>query len=193
VIAAAAAHDWGKIDPRFQALLRGSTTFAAMASEVFLAKSGSISSSSAAHRAARERAGLPQGFRHELLSVQLAEVRDDVSVPPASPNLRALTLYLIATHHGYARPFAPVVKDDAPPDVSLSLNDKAIVVSSATRINYPAHALHSGLVERFWQMNRHYGWWGVALLETVLRLADQQASETTRTESFSATAVATSP
>jgi CRISPR-associated endonuclease/helicase Cas3 len=193
LIAAAVAHDWGKIDPRFQALLRGSTAFAAMASEVFLAKSGTISSSIAARRAARDRAGLPPGFRHEMLSVQLAGTPEGLSALPTSSRLRCLALHLIATHHGYARPFAPLVKDDAPPEVSLSLNDKTVVVSGVTRTNYRAHALDSGLVERFWQMNRHYGWWGVALFETVIRLADQQASVTTRTRSLSATTVATSP
>jgi CRISPR-associated endonuclease/helicase Cas3 len=128
-----------------------------------------------------------------MLSVQLAGTPEGLSALPTSSRLRALALHLIATHHGYARPFAPLVKDNAPPEVSLSLNDKPVVVSGMTRANYPAHALDSGLVERFWQMNRYYGWWGVALFETVIRLADQQASETTRTRSPSATTVATSP
>ena len=34
LIAATAVHDWGKVDPRFQAMLRGTTPFAAMASRV---------------------------------------------------------------------------------------------------------------------------------------------------------------
>ena len=51
LIAAATVHDWGKGDPRFQALLLGTTPFAAMASEILLAKSGSIPSSVAARPA----------------------------------------------------------------------------------------------------------------------------------------------
>lgn len=176
LIAAAAVHDWGKIDPRFQALLRGATPFAAMASTSFLAKSGSIAPSAMARRVARERACLPDGFRHEMLSVQMAETTGGAAALPKSSVLHALALHLVATHHGYARPFPPLVEDDTPPDVSLSMNGESIAVTTATRIEHPAHALNSGLVERFWQMNRHYGWWGIALLETVLRLADQQAS-----------------
>ena len=176
LIAAAAAHDWGKVDPRFQAMLRGTTPFAAMASEAFLAKSGSIASSAAARRAARQRAELPAGFRHEMLSVQMAEDSVGATALPAPPMLHALALHLIATHHGYARPFAPLVDDETPPDVSLPMNSKAIVVTGAERLEHPSHALDSGLAERFWQMNRHYGWWGIAFLETILRLADQSAS-----------------
>jgi CRISPR-associated endonuclease/helicase Cas3 len=176
LIAAVAAHDWGKVDPRFQAMLRGTTPFAAMASEVFLAKSGSIPFSAAARHAARQRAELPEGFRHEMLSVQMAESPVGATVLPSHPVHHALALHLIATHHGYGRPFAPLVDDDAPPAVSLSLNGKTIAVSGTERIEHPAHALDSGLAERFWQMNRHYGWWGIAFLEAVLRLADQSAS-----------------
>ncbi len=176
IIAAGMAHDWGKIDPRFQAMLRGTTPFAAMASATFLAKSGSIASSAASRRAARERAEIPDGFRHEMLSVLMAESSGAAAVLPSPTMLKTLVLHLIATHHGYGRPFAPWVDDGTPPDVNLSVNDLTIAVNGDHRVAHPAHALDSGLTERFWKMNRHYGWWGIALLETVLRLADQTAS-----------------
>lgn len=176
LIAAAAVHDWGKIDPRFQAMLRGTTPFAAMASTTFLAKSGSIASSAAARRAARQRAELPEGFRHEMLSVQMAENAVGATALPTASILHALALHLVATHHGFARPFAPLVDDDTAPEVSLPMNGQTLAITGADRLAHPAHALDSGLAERFWQMNRHHGWWGIALLETVLRLADQAAS-----------------
>lgn len=176
LIAAGTIHDWGKADPRFQALLRGTTPFAAMASDIFLAKSGSIPSSNAARNAARERAELPKGFRHEMFSVQMAENPVGVTVLPSHSILHALALHLAATHHGYARPFAPLVDDKVPPEVSLPMNGKIIAVTEAERREQPAYALDSGFAERFWQMTRHFGWWGIALLEAVLRLADQSVS-----------------
>ncbi len=176
LIAAAAVHDWGKVDPRFQAMLRGTTPFAAMASETFLAKSGSIAYSAAARRATRQRAELPVGFRHEMLSVQMAESAGGTTALPPDLVLQALALHLTATHHGYARPFAPLVSDEAPLDVSLPMNGTTVAVTATERLEHPAHALDSGLAERFWQVNRRYGWWGIAFLETVLRLADQTAS-----------------
>lgn len=176
LIAAAKVHDWGKADPRFQALLRGTTPFAAMISEIVLAKSGSVEVSSSARRVAWQRAELPQGFRHEMLSVQMSETLSGVTAFPASLDQRELALHLIATHHGYARPFAPVVSDDEPPTVNLSLGAQEIGITKTQRLEKPSHALESGLTERFWHMHRRYGYWGVALLETVLRLSDQAAS-----------------
>ena len=185
LIAAAAFHDWGKADPRFQALLRSTSPFAAIASGVLLAKSGNITSSAASRRSARNRAGLPIGFRHEMLSVQMVESEVGASLLPTSPVLRALILHLVATHHGYGRPFAPVMDDSTPPDVSLTINDKAVFLTSAERTEHPSHALDSGIAERFWELTRRHGWWGLALLETVLRLADQKASANPQTTSKS--------
>ena len=176
LITATELHDWGKADARFQALLRSTTPFAAMASGVILAKSGSIPSSATARRAASDRAGLPKAFRHEMLSVQLAENEAGSAFLPAEPMIRALVLHLIATHHGYGRPFAPLIVDETPPDVTLPINGATITITSARRIEYPSHVIDSGIAERFWQMTRHHGWWGIAFLETILRLADQQAS-----------------
>ena len=180
---AAALHDWGKADWRFQALLRSSSVFAAMASGVVLAKSGSLNSSLAARGEARKRAELPDGFRHEMLSVQMAASTVGQSVLPKDETLRALTLHLIAAHHGYARPFAPVVEDDSPPDASLSMKDQQVLVTSGERLAHPSHALDSGIAERFWKFTRRHGWWGLALLEAVLRLADQTASASPQTYS----------
>ena len=176
LIPAAMLHDWGKADWRFQAMLRSSSVFAAMASGVILAKSGAIASSAAVRREGRERAGLPEGFRHELLSLLMAESAIGKAELPTDEKLRTLALHLIASHHGYARPLAPIVPDDSAPDVHLPIAGKTIAVTNAERVARPSHAVDSGIAERFWQLTRSHGWWGLALLETVLRLADQTAS-----------------
>lgn len=177
LIAAATMHDWGKIDPRFQALLRGTTPFAAMASEVFLAKSGSIPSSIAARRAARDRADLPASYRHEMLSVQMALTPTGKKFLPTDALLGLTALHLIASHHGYGRPFAPVVVDELPPDVQISTSKGTVRIEGVERSATPAHRIDSGIAERFWHLTRVLGWWGLPYLETVLRLADQQASQ----------------
>ena len=115
------------------------------------------------------RAGLPEGFRHEMLSVQIAERGELI---PTDHAHRHLILHLIAAHHGYARPFAPVVPDNESLDVAVN----GVTLTGATRLKCLPHRLDSGIAERFWTLTRQYGWWALALLEAILRLADQQAS-----------------
>jgi CRISPR-associated endonuclease/helicase Cas3 len=173
--AAARLHDLGKADKRFQALLVNGTLDDAWAQPTLTlwAKSDQMSMSPAQRLAAHRRSLLPAGFRHEMLSAQLAESLADLL--PANPIQRDLALHLISSHHGYGRPFAPVVIDDAPLDVSLS--DPQISLTGDQRRHRPAHRLDSGIAERFWILTRHFGWWGLAYLEATLRLADQRASQ----------------
>ncbi len=180
--AAARLHDIGKADERFQALLVNGDRDDAWAQPVLWAKSARMPSSRQARQAARERSGLPTGFRHEMLSVQLAE-----RIPAMLPNdpfQRDLLLHLIAAHHGHARPFAPVVLDEEPPTVELPFADLSATITGEERRSHPPHRLDSGIAERFWKLTRRFGWWGLAYLEAILRLADQQASAKEDRESY---------
>lgn len=161
-------HDLGKADPRFQALLRNGNSWAG---DVLLAKSNDIPQSRFAYERARKAAGYPEGSRHELLSVRLVENVSDLL--PDNETLRDFVLYLVASHHGYCRPFAPVVFDDKPLDVKLEFQGQTLVQSTDTGME----RLDSGVADRFWRLVRHYGWWGLGWLEAILRLADHRRSE----------------
>src|SRR5690606_33698112 len=65
-------HDVGKLDERFQTMLRQGDELAVFTGEP-LAKSAAIPESPAKRRAVRAASGLPESFRHEMLSLQLAE------------------------------------------------------------------------------------------------------------------------
>ncbi len=158
---AASLHDIGKADLRFQAWLRGGHP---APGRPLLAKSGKALNSVAIERA-RRLAGYPKGGRHELLSVALLQAKRE-EFPAVDFDL---LLHLIGSHHGCCRPFAPALDDPNPVDVDYN----GCCVSSD-------HALDragSGVSERFWRLTRRYGWYGLAYLEAVLRLADHRESE----------------
>ena len=161
-------HDLGKADPRFQSMLRGGARL--LGSEL-LAKSATMPQTRAARDRAREAAGYPQGGRHELLSVRLAESAP--TLLPEQNELRDLALHLIASHHGHCRPFAPVVFDEQPASVEFELCGQRMQWCGPTGLE----RLDSGVAERYWRLVRRYGWWGLAWLEALLRLADWRRSE----------------
>ena len=161
-------HDLGKADPRFQSLLRNGVPWV---TGPLLAKSDELPKGQREFLVARERAGYPHGGRHELLSVRLLE--SCAEWLPEDPDLRDLLLHLVESHHGHCRPFAPVVVDDAPVDVSLELNGQRLMANSATGLEQ----VDAGPADRFWRLTRRYGWWGLAWLESLLRLADHRRSE----------------
>jgi CRISPR-associated endonuclease/helicase Cas3 len=166
---AAHLHDLGKADPRFQVWLREGDRIAALRGTL-LAKSPRMAPSRFARERARQRAGYPQGGRHELLSVRLAE-----SAPAllAAAHDRELVLHLVESHHGHCRPFAPVVVDQAPLTVRIAHEGHALAASSATGLE----RLDSAVADRFFAVQTRYGWWGLSYLEAVMRLADHRASE----------------
>jgi len=172
---AARWHDIGKADERFQAMLLRGNINAVYARSTRLAKSDGLPMSQDEWSHAASRCGYPKGFRHEMLSVQLVERMEGDNT--CDRLQRDLLLHLIAAHHGYGRPFAPVVLDDAPPAVELETLGKRFTYSAEERRENPPHRLDSGIAERFWKLTRHFGWWGLAYLEAVLRLADQRASQ----------------
>jgi CRISPR-associated endonuclease/helicase Cas3 len=164
-------HDLGKSDPRFQAWLYGDLDpeTVRVASRPLLAKSGMDPRDRRARRLARERARYPAGGRHETLSVAL------VAGSPLMGQAHdpELVLHLIASHHGAARPFLPAVEDPDAPLVKLAWDGVRLQAPAAPGLE----RLDSGVGERFWRLVRRYGWWGLAYLEAILRLADWRQSE----------------
>ena len=138
---AASIHDMGKKEPRFQIMLHGDP-FAAAAGPL-LAKSGLRRLS--AQNAAYAQSGLPRGFRHELASVALSDEND--------PLIR----HLVATHHGYGRPWFPDCKD-----------------RQALGAEYTV--LDSGWLHSFVSLCDGNGPWALAGMELLLRAADARQS-----------------
>jgi CRISPR-associated endonuclease/helicase Cas3 len=160
IIAAAHAHDLGKPDWRFQLLLHGGDE-AAAAIGLALPKSAQIPQRRRRRMGIEQDARLPQGFRHEFLSLQIAE---HFGLAPLDEESRELALHLIASHHGYARPFAPPVPDklvaeSREGDLCLSgAGIEAALSAADRRATTPAHRVDSGVAERFWRLTRRYGW-----------------------------------
>ncbi len=84
-----------------------------------------------------------------------------------------LVLHLILSHHGYARPFFPYFDDSNPADFEFELKGKRLTCKG----NPCLHRIDSGVASRYWRLVRKYGWWGLAYLEAMLRIADHRQSE----------------
>ena len=94
---------------------------------------------------------LLEGYRHEFGSLVAAE---RAHLPEAT---RDLILHLIAAHHGHGRPLIPFGGCENQPPSELEATAGAAAL-------------------RFARLQKHYGPWGLAWREAILRAADQGAS-----------------
>jgi len=96
-------------------------------------------------------------YRHEFGS--LLDLGDDPELQQLDDHMKDLVLHLVAAHHGRARPhFPPEEAFDWEP----KRQDVARVAAEVPR--------------RFARLQRKYGRWGLAYLESLLRAADYAAS-----------------
>jgi CRISPR-associated endonuclease/helicase Cas3 len=172
IVLAAFLHDAGKADLRFQAWLNyGNPLVTAMRPpKMVLAKSGRV-----LPKNAREKSGLPEGWRHEAFSVRLAMTHARF-LQAHDPDL---VLWLIGTHHGLGRPFFPHEdpldsKDRMIPAI-LDLDQSVPAGVGPQALGFDWKGLDwVGLFER---LKWRYGVWELARLEAIVRLADHRASE----------------
>lgn len=97
------------------------------------------------------------GYRHEFGSLLDIEMKEDFK--NLAPGEQELALHLITTHHGRGRPYFPE-------DESSDPQRGEDVVSRVAR----------EIPRRFARLQRKYGRWGLAYLESLLRAADYAAS-----------------
>lgn len=150
VILAAECHDLGKRRELWQRGIGNPNP------SVWYAKPGKP------HGAARWRPRSLTAYRHEfgsLLDTLDADQEFAARLQTLSPDMQDVVLHLISAHHGHARPhFTPEGICD--PDYSQG----------------EAEATAVEVMRRFARLQRRYGRWGLAYLESLLRAADWAAS-----------------
>ena len=162
------AHDLGKADPRFQLSLYEANPILMRKANKLLAKSINPPADLATVRRYRKLSGYPKGSRHECYSVAL--IKGHRQLLDESFNID-LALHLVGTHHGRGRPLMPSIDD---PGTAICLEFDGMMLSFNGQ--HGLEQLDSGWTDRFWQLNRRYGYWGLAYLEMLLRLADHSQS-----------------
>ncbi len=158
-------HDIGKADNRFQLMLHEGRLDATL-----LAKSGIPFNDRQRAKSARDLAGIPQGLRHELASLAMLMAKEPSEFP-----VQEMTLIcaLVATHHGFARPFFG--PQAATPHDAVAYSDEQFG-SFAAENPYAQGSVGGSAPQLFADAVANYGYYGFAWLEAILRLADHVAS-----------------
>ena len=107
---------------------------------------------------------LNRGYRHEFGSLIDIAQQDDFERQPEET--QELILHLIAAHHGRGRPHFPEREAFDPEDSKDE--------SQSLSVDVP---------RRFARLQRRYGRWGLARLESLVRAADVMASQPTEDNS----------
>ena len=155
-------HDVGKVDRRFQEQLVGGDPVELEMLEEPLAKS---------QPGTRPVWRYPKGMRHEIGSLALAMSSNAVLSKANDPEL---VLHLIGTHHGYGRPLPQIPKDDTPQQLKYDGYNGHVMTAGSDLTDT---SLAPDMADRFWRLVDSYGYYGLAWLETILRLADHRESE----------------
>jgi CRISPR-associated endonuclease/helicase Cas3 len=108
-------------------------------------------------KSGKKSARIPETYRHEFGS--LSDVQEEPDFQQLNEDLKGLVLHLIAAHHGRGRPHFPA-------DEAFDPEPKG----------QKADELAAAVVQRFARLQRRYGRWGLAYLESLLRAADYAAS-----------------
>lgn len=171
---AALLHDVGKADPRFQLILYGGNKLQMRNDGRILAKSGNrVFQEIDSLAEVRQIAKYPIGTRHECYSVAIVQKNNDLVNNNVRMDLDMLLLYhLIGSHHGRGRPFLPSINEDGTRILNYDFNGVIINFDG----KHGLEKLDSGWTEHFWELVRKYGYWGLAYLEAMVRLADHYQS-----------------
>ncbi|MCI0537749.1 MAG: type I-U CRISPR-associated helicase/endonuclease Cas3 [Verrucomicrobiales bacterium] len=155
----AADHDKGKDDTKWQQAMGNTPSWR---------KTEGHDNSVLVAKPVIENPGNASGYRHEWGTLWRIK-EDDTPISPGANAateafLRDLYLHGIAAHHGYFRPSIPDRGFDSPPTVTKQ------------------NPLRLEAIERSARLQRQLGYWRLAYLESLVKIADVAASRDAQTE-----------